>query len=195
MEEESWPSNIGDYSIVEQILETPRSSVYSACDQVGKRFIIKESKKDSHQEFQLLTELDNPNIIKPIDFLQVGDRFYIIFPNAQGGDLLDKLTSEGPFDEEFVRKVMRGILEAVVYLHSVGVIHLEITLENILIFYQRGVEAYKLGGFSIAIKSPSSNECCGTIPYIAPEIIDNKECMFFVLFQLYNSKYSLNLLN
>lgn len=182
--DEDWPSNIGEYKIVDKVLQTPRSTVYSAFDRVGKRFVIKESKKDSQPEYQLLTELDHPNIIKPIDYLHINDLYYIIFPSAQGGDFLDKLTAEGPLDAEFVRKMMRDLFETVAYLHSAGVIHREITLENILIFYQRGTETYKLGGFSLAIKSPTSNECCGTIPYIAPEVTEKKECMYFIIISI-----------
>ena len=186
--DEVWPENVGGYTITDNIFETEKSKVYSGYDQAGKRFAIKESKNHSQleNEFQLLTELDSSYIIKPINYLRIGDLSYIIFPNAQGGDLFDKLAQEGPFNEDYTRKVMRELFQAVDYLHSVGIIHRGITLENILIFYQHGVENYKLGGFSLAIKSPSSNERCGAAPYMCPEMIGNQQCMFLLYyFNLY----------
>lgn len=184
--EEDQLTTIGEYSIVDLIMKTPRSTIYSAVDKLGKRIVIKGSSNEAQlkNEYQLLMEIDHPNVIKPLNFLNENDHSYIIFPNAQGGDLLDKLTSEGPFEEDFVRKILRDIFDAVAYLHSVGVIHREITLENILIFYQKGTELLKLGGFQLAIKDKSSNDFCGTIPYIAPEIIEKKECMFIEIFSM-----------
>lgn len=177
------PESVGNYIIQDRISELTRFQIYSACNEIGRRFVIKESKNnvDLNREFQLLMSLDHPNIIKPIEFLHVNDFSYIIFPNAQGGDLLERLTGQGdPFDKESIQKIMHDLFLAVEYIHSKEIIHRNISIENVLIFYNRGQENYTLGGFSLAVNSTKMiNEHFGAIQYMAPELIEKKECSFF----------------
>ena len=67
---------------------------------------------------------------------------------------------------------MRNILEAVGYLHSSGVAHLDLKLEN---FFLDSEYRVKLGDFGLARDTSPCNVTCGTPGYIAPEMLEGEE--------------------
>lgn len=71
----------------------------------------------------------------------------------------------GRFSEAVAGTFVRQILEAMKYLHSMGVIHRDLKPENILLC-ESGV---KLSDFGWAVHSSKGRKTfCGTIDYICP---------------------------
>lgn len=84
------------------------------------------------------------------------------------GDLYKHLTRHKlKFDEKLTRTIFKQVVDGLEYLHSLGIAHLDIKLDNI--FIDRSFHA-RLGDFDIAFMKGDEKLCRGTTDYHAPEI-------------------------
>ena len=93
------------------------------------------------QEIIILQKLEHPNIIHYINLMKTRRHFYIIFEYCNGGNLsniLDKYQQEfgKPFSQEIIQHLMRQIIDAVKYIHTLKIVHNNINLNYILIHYK-----------------------------------------------------------
>merc|ERR1719181_1115236 len=94
-----------------------------------------------------------------------------------GGELFDRVTQRKVFSEKDAANASLQMLLAVNYIHSCGVVHRDLKLENFL--YERkegkGADFLKLidFGFSkIWEKNTKMELSCGTLSYVAPEVLN-----------------------
>ena len=92
-------------------------------------------------EINFLNKFKHPNIVKFIDAKKTKNHFYLVTEYCNGGELEEalneyKIKYGKPFSEEIVQYLMRQIMDAFNYLHSAGVMHRDIKLENILLHYE-----------------------------------------------------------
>ncbi|ANB15285.1 serine/threonine protein kinase CHK1 [Sugiyamaella lignohabitans] len=98
---------------------------------------------------------------------------------AEGGDLFDKIEPDVGVPEDVAHFYFQQLVNGVGFLHSKGVAHRDIKPENIML---DGNGNLKIGDFGLAglFRSPDNgtvrkcNTCCGSPPYIAPEVIDGE---------------------
>ena len=58
---------------------------------------------------------------------------YLILEYAEGGELFEKLLSDGSFSENEARKYFRQLIDAIGYMHANKAYHRDLKLENILL--------------------------------------------------------------
>ena len=78
-----------------------------------------------------LQDVSSEQIITPISFRYVKDQAVVVYPWIRGGDLIENCTN-------FISKrrrvrLIRSLLKAVNELHSYGIAHRDIKLENVLV--------------------------------------------------------------
>jgi serine kinase len=127
------------------------------------------------REIDILRRLKHPGIIKIYEISQTANKIFIIMEFAANGTIADWLRDKGSFSEETAWEMCTRILESLHYLHSMGIAHRDLKLENILITEKRYP---KLSDFSYAIivdeKNLLSQTFCGSLPYFSPEIMQRK---------------------
>ena len=155
-----------------------------------KKYLTTDSREkldnDGIREIQVLKELDHPNILKIIEYYKNEKNYYIITELLNGGDLCDFIMKFKKFNERIVASIMMQLLLALNYLHSKGIVHRDIKLENILIHKnnENDLESFQIKlidfGESIFFKE---NEYLtvqvGSPYYIAPEVLNknyNEKC-------------------
>ena len=85
-------------------------------------------------EVSILKRLDHPNIIKLYDVYEDEKYFFLITELCTGGDLLDYMRESGRgLTEAQARGFIVPIVDALNYCHSLGIVHRDIKLENLLI--------------------------------------------------------------
>ncbi|KAK5808395.1 kinase-like domain-containing protein [Linnemannia elongata] len=90
-------------------------------------------------EADILKSLDHPNVVKYIDDLQFGDMTILVMEQCQGGSLETLLEDAWEsnhirkLSEEHVAPLMAGVVQALHYLHTIGLVHHDIKLGNILL--------------------------------------------------------------
>jgi serine/threonine protein kinase len=80
----------------------------------------------------------------------------------------------GYYGEEDAKRITKGILEAVNYLHNAGIVHRDLKPENLLMASKNDDSDVKLADFglsTIVTNDSMLKTSCGTLTYCAPEIL------------------------
>lgn len=91
-------------------------------------------------------------------------------PFVRGGELYKIFTKEKRFSEEIVKFYALQIVLAIGELHSKGIMHRDLKLENILID-ERGYLKIIDYGLAKQMGSDLAQSYCGTPEYLAPEMV------------------------
>ena len=67
------------------------------------------------------------------ELFEGSDAWYIVTELARGGELFDRLVERGAYNAVGAASVMRELVDAVAYLHQMGIAHLDLKPENVLI--------------------------------------------------------------
>lgn len=90
-----------------------------------------------------------------------------------GGELFDYIQQRGRIHEEAARTFMRQLVDAVGYMHRMGIVHRDLKLENILVDEYDNLLISDFG-FSTAEQCNAYEllqTACGSPCYAAPEIV------------------------
>lgn len=141
---------------------------------IDKTKLSDEIKKDVLEEVKFCTILKHKNIISCFGGSETDSKVFILLEYANGGDLFEDI-SERDYTEEKTRKVMKDILSALEYCHSMRICNHDLKLENILIFKSSEGITYKIADWGLIDRTDRAlTTTKGTIFYMAPEIIVGK---------------------
>lgn len=163
----------GAFAVVKKAIERTTGNPY-AVKIIDKKKIM--SGVSVEREIDILKKLKHEYIVGLRDFYEDGNNYYLIMDLISGGDLMDFVTSNGAIPEEPSREIARQVLCALQYVHSLGISHRDIKPDNILIAQDEPV-IVRISDFGLAklTKSGSSLQTfCGTLAYLAPEIMAKK---------------------
>ena len=117
------------------------------------------------KEYIIGIQLNHPAIVRYINY--DGRSLYEEFIEGDNlKDLIDK-RDERLFNRDFVRGIAIQIFEALDYMHEIGIVHLDLKPENIMI--TRFGERVKIVDFGCAYSSSCDSTPGGTENYKAPE--------------------------
>jgi serine/threonine/tyrosine protein kinase RAD53 len=92
----------------------------------------------------------------------------------EGGDLYDWISRSGHISEEESARLIRHLLTGLAQMHKMGIAHLDVRPEHILLDFCHGQPIAFLGGLGSARHFGSGpamfTEPVGVIPYMAPEL-------------------------
>lgn len=127
------------------------------------------------REIQILRSVDHPNIVRFKEIVIMNDAVCLAMEYVPGVELFQHVSEQRKLDGQEAREILRQVLEALHYLHTQGIVHRDLKLENILIDTSGRRPWVKLIDFGLARKltetsTPLSTRC-GSEEYAAPEII------------------------
>lgn len=95
---------------------------------------------------------------------------YLVLEYAPKGTLYERLRAQKNkrFDETTAARHIAEIARALEHIHSHGVLHRDVKPENLLF---DGEERLKLGDFGWATDSMTADDRCGTLDYMAPQMV------------------------
>ena len=135
---------------------------------------IKEEslKRKMMQEIDILKSLKHVSHIKLLETFQTAKHYLIVMELCPGGDLLNYVRKRRKLTEPSAKYLFKQIMQGIAYMHSIGIVHRDIKLDNILLDGQGNV---KIGDFGVSRRVEKDDELlfeqCGTPAYIAPEIV------------------------
>ena len=132
-----------------------------------------------HNEVELHSKLNHPNIIKLYNMKETENEIQILLEYAQNGNLFDIIQKNNGLDELKAFEYFIQIVNAVYFLHQNNIIHRDIKPENILIGEN---DVLKLCDFGWAKELNVNKRAtfCGTMEYMAPEIVGSEMYDFSV---------------
>lgn len=164
--------------IFEGIGKADRSKLYIV--KMVDKDCISEYSSDLHNEIKILRTLQShSNIIELIYSVEQPKHIFIVV-ERMNCDLFELMTARAIFPEGSVKFIMRNVAKGMHYIHSKGIIHRDIKLENLLVGLQQSpsknnidIETVKIADFGLAIYYHGRElyQWCGTPHYMAPEII------------------------
>ena len=128
------------------------------------------------REINILRIVNHPNLLHLIDLLEDPDYVYIVTKFVQGGTLFQWLKDrQFTVAEDIARHFTLHIASGLQYLHSLGIVHRDLKLENILLEdVGNGVMNPVIIDYGLScILGPGaySTDPVGTLKYAAPEVI------------------------
>ena len=126
-----------------------------------------------YNEIKIHKKLKHENIIRLYYTSEDEETIKILLEYAKKGDLYNLIQEEKGFSEEKAYKYFIQVVNAVNFLHSNNIIHRDIKPENILITEN---DTAKLCDFGWAKEITLNNRStfCGTMEYMAPEIVGSE---------------------
>ncbi len=177
------------YKKIEDIGEGVWSNVYKVKDlRTDKIYTLKLFnhidadliyEKLSAEDMHHITKLDHPNLLHIIKFGNHGNHIYYLSDYYDGKPLND-FKYKPNLNEQFY-EIVAQICYALDALHSQGLIHKDLKLENILYKVVNNKPEIKVldYGFAKIDHTKNQQKVTGTLPYIAPEILSGKKMAVF----------------
>ncbi|TRY76555.1 hypothetical protein TCAL_06324 [Tigriopus californicus] len=124
-------------------------------------------------ERNILADVEHPFIVKLHYAFQTEGKLYLILDFLRGGDLFTRLSKEVMFTEEDVKFYLAELALALEHLHCLGIIYRDLKPENLLLD-DDGHIAVTDFGLSKENLEEKAYSFCGTVEYMAPEVVNRK---------------------
>ncbi|XP_027710404.1 serine/threonine-protein kinase PLK4 isoform X2 [Vombatus ursinus] len=145
-------------------------------------------------EVKIHCQLKHPSILELYNYFEDSNYVYLVLEICHNGEMNRYLKNRmKPFSESEARQFMHQIITGMLYLHSHGILHRDLTLSNLLLTRNMNI---KIADFGLATQLKMPNEkhytLCGTPNYISPEVATRSAhglesdvwslgCMFYTL--------------
>ena len=133
--------------------------------------------KKTIKEINILKNLDHPNIVKFYDFFEEEENIYLMMEFLEGCTLKQYIQKTEIISENNARIIIKQLLTALSYLHyACDICHRDIKPENIMFKEKNDINSLKLLDFGLSLENFESKnylENCGTLVYMAPELLIN----------------------
>ncbi|KAH7855861.1 hypothetical protein Vadar_029805 [Vaccinium darrowii] len=180
---------VGSYSKVVRAKKKDTGMVY-ALKIMDKKFITKENKTAYVKlERIVLDQLDHPGIVRLFFTFQDTFSLYMALESCEGGELFDQITRKGRLSEDEARFYAAEVVDALEYIHSMGLIHRDIKPENLLLNAEGHIKIADFGSvkpmqdtrITVLPNAASDDKACtfvGTAAYVPPEVLNSSPATF-----------------
>ncbi|KAM9813917.1 calcium/calmodulin-dependent protein kinase type 1D-like [Neosynchiropus ocellatus] len=162
----------GSFSEVYMVREKTTGKLY-ALKCLKKKHLVKSNLEN---EINVLRRIKHENVVGLEDFYESQTHYYLVMQLVSGGELFDRILSQGVFTEKDASLVIKQVLQAVSYLHENSIVHRDLKPENLL-YYNTDVNAKIMVsdfGLSKTLEHGVMSTACGTPGYVAPEVLSRQ---------------------
>jgi len=163
----------GAFSVVKEGIRKVSGKKY-AVKCISKKLIDKKELSLLEREIDIMKKLQHPNIIQLMEVIDTPDTLYLVLEFASGGELFDAIVNKGSYSESDAVRIIKQILEAILYVHNHGIAHRDLKPENLLLTHNdSGEEIIKIADFGLSkdFGQEQLQTSCGTPDYVAPEVL------------------------
>ncbi|PNJ32235.1 CAMKV isoform 6 [Pongo abelii] len=171
------PSEVTDRYDLGQVIKTEEfCEIFRAKDKTtGKLHTCKKfQKRDGRKvrkaaknEIGILKMVKHPNILQLVDVFVTRKEYFIFLELATGREVFDWILDQGYYSERDTSNVVRQVLEAVAYLHSLKIVHRNLKLENLVYYNRLKNSKIVISDFHLAkLENGLIKEPCGTPEYL-----------------------------
>ncbi|KAM4740268.1 caM kinase-like vesicle-associated protein [Anableps anableps] len=176
------PSDVTDKYDLGQIVKSEEfCEIFRAKDKATmkmytcKKFLKKDGRKvrkAAKNEILILKMVKHPNILQLVDVFETKKEYFLFLELATGREVFDWILDQGYYSERDTSNVVRQVLEAVAYLHSLHIVHRNLKLENLVYYNRLKNSKIVISDFHLAkLENGLIKDPCGTPEYLAPEVV------------------------
>lgn len=161
---------IGGFSTIYKVKDKKNGNI------VALKYIKKKDYNyDYNNEVKIMQKLKNKDYIcQIIDFYEDEDVLLITMEYLNGVDLLTYI-EKYKYNKDLILYIFLKIILGLQNIHNNNIIHRDLKPENIIVYNINNNIDIKIIDFGLAVEySPNLNIRCGTIEYLAPEIIKSE---------------------
>eukprot|EP00559_Dactyliosolen_fragilissimus_P001889 CAMPEP_0184864870 /NCGR_PEP_ID=MMETSP0580-20130426/16155_1 /TAXON_ID=1118495 /ORGANISM="Dactyliosolen fragilissimus" /LENGTH=1062 /DNA_ID=CAMNT_0027363801 /DNA_START=83 /DNA_END=3271 /DNA_ORIENTATION=+ len=135
-----------------------------------------EGLQQLREEIAIMCQLDHPNIVRLEEVYESHSEIYLVQELCLGGELFDRLDDQPDYHytETQCARLIKQMLCSVRYIHSKGIIHRDLKLENFLFSTNNPDSELKMIDFGLSKHfkfGEVQHEAVGTPYTVAPEVI------------------------
>ena len=139
--------------------------------QLIKQNLLEKTMAERH----ILEKCTSPYLVKLHFAFQTETKLYFVMDFINGGELYTYLWKEQRFSDERTKIYAAEMVEALAYLHKNGIIFRDLKPENVLLDHEGHIRITDFGLSKIEMKGDTQTySFCGTVEYLAPELISGK---------------------
>src|SRR5215471_5375065 len=181
------PERLGPYRVVRRIGEGGMGVVYLAVDDAGGRVAIKalhpglaqegNARRRMGREVETMRLVRSQYVAEVLDADLDGNPPYIVTRYVPGLTLDAVVASGGQLTGHALARLARGLAEALAAVHAAGVVHRDLKPGNVMISDGEPVVIdFGIAQLPDTTKLTMTGMFMGTPGYLAPEVIEGKEC-------------------
>eukprot|EP01062_Namystynia_karyoxenos_P031446 TRINITY_DN2333_c0_g1_i1.p1 TRINITY_DN2333_c0_g1~~TRINITY_DN2333_c0_g1_i1.p1 ORF type:complete len:622 (+),score=171.66 TRINITY_DN2333_c0_g1_i1:191-2056(+) len=166
----------GAYGVVSKV-QHKLSGAYYAVKQIDKKAAGSKGLSSVFSEVEILSVLHHPSIVHLEETFEDSSNLWLVLEFVAGGELETELRKHRFFPEATVRRIIGHLLLAMEHIHGKSIVHRDLKPANMLVsgrLDEGGNCELKLADFGfacLATNEATLTSFCGTIAFMAPEII------------------------
>nr|XP_056712962.1 caM kinase-like vesicle-associated protein [Euleptes europaea] len=176
------PSEVTDRYDLGQVIKTEEfCEIFRAKEKsTGKLYTCKKFlkrdgrkvRKAAKNEIIILKMVKHPNILQLVDVYVTKKEYFLFLELATGREVFDWILDQGYYSERDTSNVIRQVLEAVAYLHTLKIVHRNLKAKNLVYYNRLKNSKIVISDFHLAkLENGLIKEPCGTPEYLAPEVV------------------------
>jgi len=182
----------GSYGCVKLALDKTNGQKY-AIKIMSKKAIFEYSNKENlKREINIQRNINHPHITRLYNYFEDNENVYLVLEYAENGSLFHYLRRKKKFTEDEAFIYFFQTCLGIDYLHKKKVIHRDLKPENLLLDAECNVKLCDFGWSAEDFGKRST--FCGTIDYMAPEMIKNQPhdhrldiwCLGVLLYEMFH---------
>jgi serine/threonine protein kinase len=128
-------------------------------------------------EIDILRKLNHPYINSLHEVYESNKYIHMVLSYLDGGELFERIKSRQVYQEKTTIIVMRNMLEALKYIHSMRIVHRDLKPENLILASKDNDYDLRIADFGLASFMKDENDLlklrCGSPGYVAPELLED----------------------
>ena len=162
----------GSYGNVYLVRYNKNNQIYAMKVYIKSDIREKNQESNTKSERNLMTQINFPFIVSVKFAFQTESKLFLVQEFIQGGDLFFHIHSGPRFPNEKAKFYIVEIILAIEFLHNNNMIYRDLKPENILIGNDGHIKLTDFGlSKSVESINNKSYTICGTLQYLAPEIM------------------------
>lgn len=166
----------GSYGAVQRC-QFKDTGQWRAVKTINKNLVKNEDQ--FREEMAIMKLLDHPNIVRLYESFEDARNVYLVLELCAGGELFERIVSDGKFSEQAAARCVQQMLRAVNYMHMNNIMHRDLKPENWLLAETESIlkTDLKLIDFGLSKRfTPGeyASTKAGTPYYVAPEVLEGR---------------------
>nr|XP_045596116.1 death-associated protein kinase 1-like isoform X2 [Procambarus clarkii] len=168
----------GQFAVVRRCVEKATRAEYAA-KYIRKRRVASSRRglplECIAREVRVLQKLDNhQNIISLHQVFDNGQHVILVLELVRGGELFEHISERERLSEEEASAFLHQILQGVRHMHSLGIAHLDLKPENVLLLSKnrQHIKLIDFGLSRVITQAEEVRDMMGTAEFVAPEIVN-----------------------